>query len=57
MHCKMDFFCVIRLGNFHKDGIGGKRGEKRDFDSFDCLEYKANITALELIATYSTKLI
>lgn len=57
MHSKMDFFCFIRLGNFHKDGIGGKRGEKRDFDSFDCLEYKANITALELIATYSTKLI
>ena len=36
----MDFFCFIRLDNFHKDGMGGKRGEKRDFDSFDFLNIK-----------------
>ena len=43
MHSKMDFFCFIRLDNFHKDGMGGRLGQKRDFDSFDCLEYKAHL--------------
>ena len=37
--------------------MGGKQGEKRDFDSLDCFEYKAGIATIELIATYSTKLI